>query len=348
MRKALNGVPRYAFDTAAGRWTVMLFVGSAADARSAAALDVLAAHRDLFDDLRASFFGITVDPSDAQQGRIKAELPGIRWFLDYDRKVSTLYGAMLGEGSDAKYLPFWLILDPMQRVWKQGKLADGQEMLAELRQLAELPPVAPTAPVLVVPNILSAETCRHLINQYEQHGGRESGFMREENGITVEKLDPRHKRRADHHLENDQLVAHLKGRISLALKPMIKRAFQFDVTRVERFMVACYDASEGGHFRAHRDNTTKGTAHRRFAVTINLNAGEYEGGDLCFPEFGSRTYRAPTGGAVVFSCSLLHEARPVTKGKRYAFLPFLYDDKAARIREENLAFVAPELQRYRA
>ena len=84
----------------------------------------------------------------------------------------------------------------------------------------------------------------------------------------------------------------------------------------------------GGFFKPHRDNTTAGTAHRRFAVTINLNAGDYEGGDLRFPEFGSRTYRAPTGGAVVFSCALLHEATPVTRGKRYAFLPFLYDDEA--------------------
>ena len=29
------------------------------------------------------------------------------------------------------------------------------------------------------------------------------------------------------------------------------------------------------------------------------------------------------GGAVVFSCSLLHEALPVTKGVRYALLTFL-------------------------
>jgi len=38
---------------------------------------------------------------------------------------------------------------------------------------------------------------------------------------------------------------------------------------------------------------------------------------------------------VVFSCSLLHEARPVTAGRRYALLPFLYDDAAARVREAN-------------
>jgi predicted 2-oxoglutarate/Fe(II)-dependent dioxygenase YbiX len=99
-------------------------------------------------------------------------------------------------------------------------------------------------------------------------------------------------------------------------------------------------------FRPHRDNTTKGTAHRRFACTINLNAEDYDGGNLRFPEFGPNEYRAPTGGAVVFSCSLLHEARPVTRGRRYAFLPFFYDDAGARIREANLAFVDPSLRNY--
>lgn len=109
---------------------------------------------------------------------------------------------------------------------------------------------------------------------------------------------------------------------------------------MERYIVACYDSAAGGHFRAHRDNTTKGTAHRRFAVSINLNAEDFEGGDLCFPEFGDRLYRPPTGGAVVFSCSLLHEARPVTSGRRFAFLPLLYDDAAAAIREQNNVYLA--------
>ena len=122
------------------------------------------------------------------------------------------------------------------------------------------------------------------------------------------------------------------------LAPEIQKAFQFEVTRLERYLVACYTAG-AGWFRPHRDNTTKGTAHRKFAVSINLNAEEYEGGDLRFPEFGPRTYRPPTGGAVVFSCSLLHEATAVTRGERYAFLPFLYDEAGAKVREENLSFV---------
>lgn len=72
---------------------------------------------------------------------------------------------------------------------------------------------------------------------------------------------------------------------------------------------------------------------------MNLNTGEYDGGKLRFPEFGRQVYEAPAGGAVVFSCSLLHEATPVTAGRRYAYLPFLYDDDAAKIREANLQFV---------
>ena len=79
-----------------------------------------------------------------------------------------------------------------------------------------------------------------------------------------------------------------------------------------------------------------------------MNAGEYEGGDLRFPEFGPRTYCPPTCGAVVFSCSLLHEATPVTRGTRYAFLPFLYDEAAAKLREANNAHLAEGLGEYRA
>ena len=41
----------------------------------------------------------------------------------------------------------------------------------------------------------------------------------------------------------------------------------------------------------------------------------------------------------MFSCALLHAVTPVTKGKRYAFLPFLYDEAAAKIRAENQQFL---------
>lgn len=349
---ALDGNPRYAFDTAAGRWIVLLFLGSAGQEAAQAALQLLAAHRALFDDTLASFFGVTIDPEDAKAGRIAPAMPGIRWFLDYDRKVSTAYGAIPETGASpagtTAYAPHWLLLDPMLRVAARASLADGAQIMTELRAQTAIDSARQTAPVLVVPGIFPPDLCRRLIGLYEAHGGEESGFMREVNGVTTMLHDRDHKRRADYTIADQSLIDAIKARLTLVLSPMIRRAFQFDPTRIERWIVSCYDADQGGHFRAHRDNTTAGTAHRKFACTINLNADDYAGGDLSFPEFGPRTYRAPTGGAVIFSCSLLHEARPVTKGRRYAFLPFFYDDAGARLRERNLAHVAPELQAYRS
>ena len=191
------------------------------------------------------------------------------------------------------------------------------------------------APVLIVPRVFEPAFCRRLIALYDEQGGGESGFMRDVDGKTVGVLDAGHKRRKDAVIEDPGLQAAIRARLAARLLPDIQRAFQYQATRIERFIVACYEAADQGFFAAHRDNTTLGTAHRRFAVTINLNTGEYDGGELCFPEFGPRTYLAPAGGAVVFSCSMLHEARPVLRGQRYACLPFLYDEDAARIREAN-------------
>jgi predicted 2-oxoglutarate/Fe(II)-dependent dioxygenase YbiX len=195
--------------------------------------------------------------------------------------------------------------------------------------------------------VFEPQFCRQLIELYGSQGGADSGFMRERDGNTVGVMDYGFKRRKDFRFdeapEYEQLRAAIRARINRRLIPEIRKTLQFNATRIERYVVACYEGETGGFFRAHRDNTTKGTAHRIFACTFNLNAEDYEGGDLRFPEYGRRTYRAPTGGVVVFSCSLLHEALPVTKGLRYAFLPFLYDDAAAKIRAENLKFLTGEV-----
>jgi predicted 2-oxoglutarate/Fe(II)-dependent dioxygenase YbiX len=210
-----------------------------------------------------------------------------------------------------------------------------------LRALAPIDAEA-SAPALIVPNVLEPAFCRELIGLYEQHGGIESGYMTTVNGKTVGVIDHGKKRRSDYTIEDAAVQARINRSLHRRLVPLIHRAFQFRATRIERYIVARYDANEGGYFRAHRDNTTRGTAHRRFAVTINLNAEEFDGGELCFPEFSRRSYRAPTGGAVVFSCSLLHEALPVTRGRRYATLPFLYDDEAAKIREANKHYIVSD------
>jgi predicted 2-oxoglutarate/Fe(II)-dependent dioxygenase YbiX len=138
----------------------------------------------------------------------------------------------------------------------------------------------------------------------------------------------------------------LQTKIHKRVVPQIAKVHQFTVTRMERYIVGCYDSASGGHFRAHRDNTTKGTAHRRFALSVNLN-DDFDGGEVSFPEYGPRSFKAPAGGGVVFSCSLMHAVSPVKRGQRYAFLPFLYDDEAAKIREANNQFLGENVGSYR-
>jgi predicted 2-oxoglutarate/Fe(II)-dependent dioxygenase YbiX len=350
------GNPRYHFDTVAGRYVVIAFLGSSLHPVAAAALQQVTEALEIFDDRHLAFFGVSADPDDRNEGRLRQRIPGIRYFWDFDLGIGRLFGATDTTSPEAaelrttgamRYRQFWLVLDPMLRVLLEAPLEHGE---AVMRFLRALPPVATHAgvecfaPVLILPRVFEPEFCRRLIDLYEQNGGSESGFMREIDGKTVGIYDNSYKRRRDYAITEEAIRAAARARIVRRLVPEIERAFQFRVTRMERYIVACYDGEAGGYFRAHRDNTTRGTAHRKFAVTMNLNAEDYEGGELRFPEFGQRTYRAPTGGAVVFSCSLLHEATPVSAGRRYAFLPFLYDDAAAEVRTANRHFLAGAAQ----
>lgn len=348
--------PNFHFDTVAGRYIVLCLFGSASIARNREVLDHFSKnHRSFFNDEIASFFGVSVDAGDESGKRVMERVPGYRTFWDFDYKVSTLYGALHKQGTPASpdevvYRPFTLVLDPLLRIIAVIPIDDPKkhndtfdDVVRSLPDLDHYAGVPITAPVLVLPRVLEPELCSTLIKLYNENGGEESGFMREKDGKTIGVYDHSFKRRQDYHIKDQALLKELQIRLRRRIVPEIFRAFQYRVTRAERYMVGCYDGDNGGgFFRAHRDNTTKGTAHRRFAVTINLNPDEYDGGDLRFPEFGSRTYRAPKGGACVFSCSLLHEATAVTRGKRYAFLPFLYDDAAAKIRDENLGFLSGE------
>jgi len=332
--------PRYNLSSVAGRYVVLAFLPPLADPAADAALAAVNAARSLFNDDHCCLFGVLSTAEDF--AAVRDDPPGLRWLHDLDGVAS---GPLEMSG------PGWVVLDPTLRLLFTAPLTSAAEVM---RRLAALPPVNDhagvtlNAPVLIAPRVFEPAFCRRLIDIYEATGGEPSGFMREIDGKTVVAMDPRHKKRSDVILRDEALREQIRLRIKRRLTPLIQRAFQFEVTRMERYIVACYDAESGGYFRPHRDNTTKGTAHRKFAVSINLDAEAHEGGDLRFPEFGSRTYRPPTGGAVVFSCSLLHEATPVTAGKRYAFLPFLYDEAAAALREANNRFLGEGVGEYRA
>jgi predicted 2-oxoglutarate/Fe(II)-dependent dioxygenase YbiX len=130
-------------------------------------------------------------------------------------------------------------------------------------------------------------------------------------------------------VQDPQRSRELAARIGRRVMPELSKAFAYRASRFEGFKIACYQASDRGFFRAHRDNLSPATAHRRFALTLNLNDG-YQGGQLRFPEYGPELYRPAAGAALVFSCSHLHEVLAVTAGRRFVLLSFLFGDEAPR------------------
>jgi predicted 2-oxoglutarate/Fe(II)-dependent dioxygenase YbiX len=323
--------PTFSFSSLGGQFVLLAFFARHGPARERA-FKLLGESLDIFQDDDRIFFGVLPD---AHSFALAQDRRMVRWFDDTSGAIRRLFDA---ERPDGEPEPQWVLLDPALRVIEIWPEAEGERAMARLRALGPAGDYADAplhAPVLIVPRIFEPELCRRLIDVYHEAGGAISGVMRERGGRTIGVVDDFKKRR-DAVIADEPLKQILRQRLARRLLPEIEKVYAFKATRIERYIVACYDAAEGGYFRAHRDNTTSATAHRRFAVSINLNAEAFEGGDLRFPEFGPRTYRPPTGGAVVFSCSLLHEATPVTRGTRYAFLPFLFDEAGARVREANL------------
>lgn len=185
------------------------------------------------------------------------------------------------------------------------------------------------APVLLIPNVLTPDICRVLINVWATKGNTETGVESSKSGVRRDVIDYQNKKRRDHEVTDAQLLRLLTSTVGRRVMPEVQRAFHYRATRFEGFKIACYDAESGGFFRAHRDNLSPSTAHRRFALTLNLN-DDYTGGHLIFPEFGPHRYRPSAGDAIAFSSSFLHEVQPVTRGRRFTLLSFLFHEEQRR------------------
>lgn len=219
-----------------------------------------------------------------------------------------------------------VFLDHRSRISKRLRLPATASDLAEAVAATPGAPsgqhVTATAPVLMVPEVLDTELCQRLIKCHRSQNTA-SGMPRISGGKPQLIPDERFKRREDHALTDTGLINEVQACLNRNLLPDIARAFHFQVTRHEGFKIVSYRADNQGHFRAHRDNISAETRHRRFGLSVNLN-GEFDGGGLYFPEFGADTYCPPAGSAAVFSGSLLHQANPVTSGTRYTLLSFLW------------------------
>lgn len=347
---ACGSNPRFAFGSTAGRYVLLAFTGSHSHPAAQKAIAKIKQSK-AFDDEHACAFAVWADGHTGKSDLSRPRLPGLRHFDDPTGEVFALYrlGKATHTAQEMRIVPYVVAFDPMLRVLKSAPLEEIDSVIALIE---DQPPtnahanVDIHAPVLVIPRVFEEDFCDELMAYYQQQGAQYSGVMSEKDGKTVYVENPSFKVRFDCQIASEDLRTRARQRIERRLAPMLHRALNFQATRMERYIVACYTKEKGGFFLPHRDNTTKGTAHRAFAVTVNLNTGDYDGGGLRFPEFSDKVFVAPRGGAVVFGCCLLHEALPVTAGNRYAFLPFLYDDAGAKLRASNSEFLDESVPNY--
>jgi len=209
--------------------------------------------------------------------------------------------------------------------------------LASLRAEAPTGLIQATAPVLFVPDVFEPALCTALIRHFEAGAPGDSAMPRTDG--TAGAVDPTAKVRQDLTLGDDTLGQAVTARLARRLLPEIAQALCYRATRFERPKLVRYDAATGGHFRVHRDNPSPATAHRRFALSLNLNA-DFEGGHLVFPEYDARTYAPPAGGALVFACALAHGVAPIRAGRRYALITFLHhapEDLTAKAGQRDIS-----------
>ena len=236
---------------------------------------------------------------------------------------------LLLSGSDAKNHNLkLLVLDPNQRVLVQFPISDPKQdihaSINALKRLLDAPqPPATTlqygAPALLMNNLIDLDLCSRLIENWKKD--HQEGQV---NDGKSNAPDASIKKNREHVVTNPDLFREIASTIGPRIAPELEKAFNFEQRlRFEAFTVLSYSDDREDFFAPHRDNLRQ-TQKRRFAMSLNLNEG-YEGGELWFPEYGKHKYLPAAGAGVIFSCSLLHEALPVTKGQRWVMVTFMCD-----------------------
>ncbi|MFZ2068299.1 MAG: redoxin domain-containing protein, partial [Xanthobacteraceae bacterium] len=148
----LIGEGAFNLQVAAGRWIVLSFLGSPANARMKEELAALLCDTRQFDEDRLVFYGVlTAPPADCEHYRTLGSA-AIGFIADYDGTVSRQYGAT---GT-----PRTIVLDPMLRAiadipwdFPEGHASAVRKVLASLPAVDDSAGVPLTAPALIVPRV---------------------------------------------------------------------------------------------------------------------------------------------------------------------------------------------------
>ncbi|MEQ8709251.1 MAG: 2OG-Fe(II) oxygenase [Rhodospirillales bacterium] len=218
--------------------------------------------------------------------------------------------------------PLGYLIDPNQRIIAVLDADADLTDVAALAAIADQPEIPP--PVLFIPRVVDPDLRAELIGLWRAQN--------EEIGYSLGHGDDRDraaKSSRDHVVRDPRMNNRLVDLVRRRVWPELERAFGLrEALDFEVFVIIGYHSGRRDFFGPHRDNDAARMAHRRIAISINLN-DEYEGGELQFPEYSLRGYRFPAGMAAVFGCGLLHQALPPVSGERFVLTTFLCDPEAA-------------------
>jgi peroxiredoxin len=310
-------------DAIAGNPIILLFCPQASS-EGLRALKCFAGQHDCFAACGARLFAVTLDKVDSS-ATDELNFPVLS---DRNKQIFDTFHAARDRFSTIVVRRNHHIAGILQGT-PEEQTAEALSLLVGMEWERETTVMRGHPPVLLVPDAFSRDDCARLIKTFETTGQR---FVEPQtaldffNGADYKMRIPEHMRedRVDHFFFEKGIVELLRNRINRVV-PEIFKAFQYRVTKYEALRMARYQGHRGGYSYGHRDNIAP-YLYRRFAMSINLNTEEFDGGELRFPEFGDQRYRPEIGTAIVFSSSLLHEAMRVTAGRRYVFLAFLFGE----------------------
>lgn len=321
---------RFTDDYLCGK-TLLLVLINTADENHANAL--LAAFSEKTAQLQAADIAVVAFSAEANAERNLAlkQATGFPWPIPADATGQQFAALGLHKGAGPSDRIIWLTPRRTVHAWFDETDAPGDLLETIMNSQTPAPagemPLHP--PVLIIPDVLSREECAKLIESVESGVPLSVRPPREgelSGDYQIPVYDHNRQDRVDHIIKDAKSQQFLDERIFARVVPVVKQAFAFDVTRREDLHVARYQGAREGNVVGHRDNITSATAHRRFALSLNLN-DDYEGGDVVFKEYSNTGYKGSAGAALIFSSSLLHEVRETTRGVRYTLISHFFNDQ---------------------
>lgn len=169
----------------------------------------------------------------------------------------------------------------------------------------------PDTSIIYLPDILSADECRALIDLAEALGfesARINGALQGPQGFKA--VAGRNNDRAA--IDDPTIAGLIETRVSDWLPEWMT---QRRVSVNARLRIYRYDP--GQSFPSHTDGFHSDGAGWRSTHTLLLYLnGDFKGGETYFSE-SKQSYTAETGAALIFAHELWHEGRPLLRGRKY-------------------------------